>query len=590
MTPPLPPKLGSGRRWLVLSITAVLVGLTVRVSALGASFAFDDFAQKAMLDGAWPVRTSPLDLYAFVRDRPEEHRALLDAGAIPWWSHPHLELSALRPLSSALLWFDEHALGGGAFAAHLHSLAWWLALLAAAALLLHRVLPHRIAAIALFVYALDEAHTMPLAWIANRCAIVSSALGLFGVSAYVRFRRLGRRGDAALCAAAFVASWLAGEYATGPVCLALAFELVVRRDALRSRLLGALPLVVPAVAYAIAHHLLGYGAGGSGLYADPSVDLGGWLELGAPRVVMLASDALVGVPAEGGPRSFGALVASAAAAIAVVAAVVWRARRLERGARGAVAWIGAGSAAALAPLVASFPSSRLLLVADLGASVAVAVVFASALDAWPLRNWGAISGAAALFAVHLFWAPLRSFVESRSAADGFAGTERALASANYDPRGIDEGRVVLATAADPTTLLYTPIIWHRAGGKAPRSFSVLSAARGAHRVSRTAPDTLEVESLDADMLETPLERLFRAPGAPFHANDVVHLDGVTVTILEVGAHGPRRVRFQLDRRLDDPTVQLFVTTPYGPRRAPAPPMGELVTMGPTPAPYLAAGP
>src|SRR5215831_12568913 len=93
--------------WLVLGVLIVAGGAVMRLGALDTPLVADDFAQRAMLRGTYPVHRNPLDLYNFADGTTGDTQALMNGGSLPWWSHPHVKYAMLRPLSSALLWLDQ---------------------------------------------------------------------------------------------------------------------------------------------------------------------------------------------------------------------------------------------------------------------------------------------------------------------------------------------------------------------------------------------------------------------------------------------------------------------------------------------------
>ena len=70
---------------------------------------------------------------------------------------------------------------------HLQSLAWYLLLLWACALLLRRALPS-LWGPALLVYSIDPTHAVTVAWLANRNALVAAACAAWGLVAHLRYR------------------------------------------------------------------------------------------------------------------------------------------------------------------------------------------------------------------------------------------------------------------------------------------------------------------------------------------------------------------------------------------------------------------
>ncbi len=177
-----------------------------------------------MLRGTFPVPRGPLDLYNFVDD--PSRATLLARGFLPWWSDPALTMRFFRPLSSALVWAEHRLFGDRPALLHAHSFLWWAAMVLGVGALLRRLLPRRAAWIGTAVFALAPCHALPLAWLANRPALIAVALGAPALAAYHRFRRDRSPSQGALAALLFALAMLAGEYA---FCLAgyvVAIELV----------------------------------------------------------------------------------------------------------------------------------------------------------------------------------------------------------------------------------------------------------------------------------------------------------------------------------------------------------------------------
>ena len=142
-----------------------------------------DCIEAAMIDGTCAADRAPLDLFSFAKGSTEDVRALQRYGSMPWWAVDNLNLSMLRPLASALVHFDRAVFGDNLRAYHAHSFFWWAALVLSVALLLRSLLPTRLAAGAIFLFALNPGHHYTVTWLANRSAFVSLCFGLLGLHA-----------------------------------------------------------------------------------------------------------------------------------------------------------------------------------------------------------------------------------------------------------------------------------------------------------------------------------------------------------------------------------------------------------------------
>jgi hypothetical protein len=167
----------------------VAAGLTMLLSlpALRAGFVGDDYYHRAMLLGTGEVGEvyNPLtDLFEFVPQGSGADR-LRDAGVIPWWSHPELELGFLRPVT-ALSHMLDYALWPHAPALqHAQSMLWFGIGVVLAGILYRQV--HgltAVAGLAVLLFAVEDAHSMPIGWLANRNASIALVFGLLGAAAH----------------------------------------------------------------------------------------------------------------------------------------------------------------------------------------------------------------------------------------------------------------------------------------------------------------------------------------------------------------------------------------------------------------------
>ncbi|MGD0525728.1 MAG: hypothetical protein ABSE49_11320 [Polyangiaceae bacterium] len=223
-------------RWRPTGRSRSIIGLVLLVAlaavlflpALRSPLFLDDYMQASMAKGTFPSpRFGAFDLYDFVNDG--DRAVLYDRGILPWWTEPSLQVRFFRPLSSALLWADYHVFGGAPLPLHLHSFLWWIATVLLARALYRRLLAPRVATIATIIFALAPCHVFPIAWLANREALVSITFGIAALDAYLRWRDGRRPLDAAWSTVLFALSMTGGEYAIGFAGYVVAFELITVR-------------------------------------------------------------------------------------------------------------------------------------------------------------------------------------------------------------------------------------------------------------------------------------------------------------------------------------------------------------------------
>jgi hypothetical protein len=576
-------------------LALVLVGVVLRLPSLWVGFGMDDFAQLAMLGHVYPAERAPWDLFTFSDGSRAEVQRLMDRGSLAWWSYPELRLSALRPLSSLLTALDVQVFGHRAMLHHAHTLGWWAAMAYVVARLLLRLLPTRWALVAFAFYVLDECHTYPIGWLANRNAIVSATFGFAAVLAHVRWREDGWRPGAWLSALALALALAGGEYGLCAAAYLAAFELVGLPRSQRSWR-GFVPMALVLVVWATVHRVVGYGAEGSTVYVDPVREPIAWLQAALVRVPILIADMLLAIPT-GKLAFFPDLMRIQAwlgpLALAVVGALVPGAmRRLPPDQQRRLAFACIAAFAALLPVASSFVSARLLLIPGVAGHVVVAALVLDGVDAArdPVRRraWlgrlRALAGLA-LVVVHGGLATYWGLEETISIGELNRGTRTASLSMQVDDGKVAQQRLVVLTAADPMTLLYPPTVRWVEGLPLPKSWWVLSMAPKPHRLRRIAANAFELEVVDGAMLRGPVEQLFRRPDMPLAVGDVVELDGLRIEILELvdGGH-PTRVRYTFEHRLEHPSLVFLLATRRGMIRYPMGPVGATVTVPPAALP------
>jgi hypothetical protein len=415
----------------------------------------------------------------------------------PWWASPRFHTDFFRPLSGLSFQLDERLWPGCGVLPHLHSLLWWALVMLLAARLLSRLLPPKTALLALLLFAVDDGHWMPMAWLANRHAALAAAAVLAGVLAHLRWRDQGWRPGLPLSLVAYAAGLGAGEAALQPLAYLFADELFGTAPP-RGRWLRLLPATALLLTYGAVRHSLGAGVGGSGVYFDPLADPSGFLTVLPSRLAMLCGDLFGGLSSDLWfvlPRAGAPLAAIGTAVTALIAWLWWRMVRAlpEREAR-AIRGLTVGALLALVPGAAGVPGSRLLLAPSLGASAALAALILHHATPRLARVW--------LVGVHLILAPLALVT------DQLIGIRIARASVRVAAESDLDGDVVQLASPDPTLSIYPPYFEALSGRARLRSFRALSLAPTDLIVERTAPDQLRLSSPGGEFFASAVERLF----------------------------------------------------------------------------------
>jgi hypothetical protein len=561
-------------------VIVLLTGLLLFLPSLRVGFLLDDFYYLGAIEGRFPDHDTGRSLFTFFINNEAETARIAREGRYPWWIDEGVRSQIFRPLSDLLLRVDHALFGRSPLGYHVHSLAWWVATMFACGLLYRRVVPGTVGTLALLLLVLDEAHVMPVAWIANRNALVATAPVLLGLWVWIRWREDGWRAGRILGLAGFAVGLAGSELALAGLAYVVAYELLgAPVSGLRSRLAGLLPLAALGTVYVLVYRLLGYGGEGSGLYFHPLLDPVEFVTAAVTRIPTLLASGILGFSADlwfvaPGARPVQVVVGLAGVLVLMGALrVCWP--DMDGSTRRALRWLLPGSLLSLLPIVATFPSDRMLLVPGIGLAAALAAVLIAAFDSLLVRrNRLLVAVAGALAFVHLLLAPvLAIYIQNLLITQSRDSLELAASPVVRDSGGRE---TVLVFAPDHVVGLYMPLLIDHIDGPAPKGWRPLSIAPCDHRLSRTGERTLELETVDGEMMCGVFEELYRSPKKRLSPGTVIDRGLFRVEILAEAADGPTRVAFHFDRELSDPTLRFLVWLDGELRLARLPELGETV--------------
>lgn len=543
--------------WVVVAVALVL-GL----ASLGNGLLADDLMHQAFLTAQHSGRSDApwWDMFVLVEHDPKRTIGMRNSGRYPWWVDPDLHIAFFRPLSTAthhldhLLWPSSPAL------MHAHSLAWHAAGCAMAWAVARRLVSDpRVAGLAALIFALSFTHVVAWSWLAHRNGLVSTFWALACLLAHIRWRAEGKRASGLAAPVLLGAALSSAEAGVVALALVLAYELVVAKDRVRTRLLALGPGLLTVIAWRMLYNHLGYGALGSGGYLDP---------IGQPSAFLLAL-----------PERYGTLVAMSVSAplipgmplslwvmsgvgvgLALLVFLLSPASKLGPK-LGATRFGVAATALASVPLAASVPVDRLLILASFG----VALACAELLHSWLLRRrplaptWVTIlAGWVGLVHVVI---PIPAGVY----VSGHLGQVTVPHSDVYGPELPDsglnrKGLVVLHAphypAADHLAANRT-----RRGLSAPNFVWILHSGPISPEVSCIDERTIELREPKAGWPVGGFAVQFRNTASkPFQVGDTVRTLDYVASIVEVDDGRPIAVRFEFRAKREH---ESFVWTTWG---------------------------
>ena len=571
LTNKLPGKTSYKFIWLLILVMAILL-LELHFS----SFMADDFIQLGVLERISPCTwLTPFSLYT-ISDGDSAHMAIMkNAGAFPWFFSPDFKMAFFRPLSSILLAMDHGLFGLKPLGYRIHSLIWFLLLLAGLGMLLRQTLPDRTWILALLIFAVSGIHGV-LGWTATRHIVVAAALGLWGLFCHIRWREKGWRPGRFFSIAGFVLSLAAGEAAAAIFAYLLAYEIFRAPGGRKERIRAALPVAATFVIYFVFYRLFNFGAGSGSEYINPLLEPLAFFSRIPGRIFFLIGSMLSGGNADLWVLRPGLRAGMTAAGIVIVLIfslilrALWKsASKPERNNHG---WLLAGSVASALPFIGTPIGSRCLVIPFLGGAVIVAFIIRkwwTTLRRQPglLSRFGS-AACAVLALIHLLAAPVQRLATplllKRMMFDHLA---KAMNEAEFGREPLTAKTVVLLTAPDLVVGFHSYFYRTLYRLPMPAVWRVLSWAPYTHRFQRSAMDTLVMELPDG------------AVHAPFHKmHDVVALNGMRVTVLAMNKNGPTRVEFRFDRSLDDPRFCFLAWRNGCLRQVQLPPPGESLTL------------
>jgi len=537
-------------------------------TSLFCGIAADDHIHRLSLRGSPGIpgfQRATLDLFRFAS--PGSNKLLMEQGVFPWWADPEAVLAFFRPLTSLSHALDHWLFADSSFFAHLQSMGWFLLALVA----VHKLYKEMfgggwIAVLALVFYALDDARSGPLTWLANRNALLASSLSIWAFLFFVRWRVRGFKAGAWLGPLMFAVALTAGEGAIAICGYLAAYALVLDEDSWAARVARLLPYACIVVVWRVLTVSLEYGSIGSGVYLDPAREPLAFLSALPIRLCALMLGQLAGPWSE--MWNAAAIVSNTIERVLlVIAAVVlvvtvmavrplWAADKKLR------FWIVGALFAAL-PSCATFPADRLLNWIALGASAALAIVFSRLMEApsseqaWRGPLWIGQVASLSIVAFHLVIGPLT--LPWRST--GIIAIRTMLRRADKSlPETPDITRQTFVYVNPPGDALasYVPIMRADEGRPFPAKQRWLGVGNTDLILERLDERSLRVEQIGG-FVATPSERMLRGKKNAFKQGDIVTLTGMRVRIASLTEdQRPLDVTVQFDVPLEDPSLRWFI--------------------------------
>jgi hypothetical protein len=547
-----------------LPIILALLAVALALPALTVGWQFDDDFHRIMIRGSQRCSAftgSAWEMFQFLDGDPKRTMYLADYGVLPWWVVPEIKGSFWRPLTVATHWLDYRLWPNSSVLMHVHSLLWFGLVIASAALLYRRMMgPTLAAGLAALLYAVDDSHAMPAAWLANRNALVAGLFGILAIITYDRWRRDGRSGSAILSMLCTAASLLSAEAGVAVFAYLGAHAVCLDRARWPRKAAALLPFVAILIVWRILWTLGGHGIVNVGLYIDP-IDQPGHFALAVFQRVPLLMLGQWALPPAETSIFFGTVPVAALviAGYALIFGLGFLLRPLLRADPIARFW-AVGMILSLIPNCATFPANRLLLFAGIGAMGLLAQLLTnvfrlvdSALPVLSENRRLRIVGWA-FVVLHLVLAPISLSLFAWAPIGPEAFTDQVKVQTPLDP-SVEHQDLIIVNAPSIGYAHYMPIIWELDGRPVPRHTRVLAPGVPPVTLRRLDDRTLSVRP-EATFICWRFDHLFRSERNPMHVGQRVELTGLSIEVTKVTPDGrAAEAVFRFAVPLEDPSLR-----------------------------------
>lgn len=536
--------------WAPLKLA--ILGVILAAPSLWVGLVLDDFAHRAAFLGTSQVSgfmVNPWLMFTFTDGNPEHTQAARETGFFPWWTSDTILLNFWRPVTAFTHLIDYTLWPNLPVLMHLQNLFWFFATILLVSRLYQRIgVSALTAGLAGLIFVLDESHGLPVAWVANRNAMLALFWGMLCLLCHIRWRDSRRRLWLAAAVLALMVSVHCNEGGIATTGYLFAFALFMEKGNWRGRIVALAPYAVAVIVWRLYYQAMGFGVMGSPTYVDPGTSPIRFAEHFFWRSPVLMLAQLTNLPSEPfGFLPFTLRVVHWGIAVGTIGVFAMLFLPLLRTSERARFWTLAMFLSAV-PASATFPSGRLLIFASVGGAGLVAEYLTWVWSKPKPQILMHRLACAALLVVHVLLAPL-----------GLVGTSAALIVGSKVMTAIHDSVEYPADIANRTLFLINPPTYLiTTYTNVRRELEGMSVPNGTHILSANSmiPVEMTVTRVDEDTLHVAPDGgfpwlLFRDVSDPFQAGDRVELEHLVVEILHVNGDGvPTDVNYHFSAPLE----------------------------------------
>jgi hypothetical protein len=544
---------------LIIAILAIILTLP----SLKGGLYVDDYHHKLlMIDSPIKLLKSPIDMFNFFDGDTARTTEIMDRGFIPWWTYKGIRTAFWRPLASITHWLDYIFWPDIPLLMHVQSVLWYGALVLATTFLYRRFISITwVAGLAALLYAIDDAHGMPVGFLANRNAVMAALFGVLTLIIHDKWRRENLRIGLLVGPALLAASLLSAEAGIATCAYLFAHAAFIDRGTLRQRFAAMIPYLAVIVIWRFLWTYLGYGVENMGAYIDPLSEPFSYIAALKNRAPFLLlsqwalppSDFTVMMHPKYSIWLWRIALVFLVILIVVLIPLLWRQRTTRFWATGMIL--------SVLPICATFPTDRLLTFVGIGAMGIIAqfifFVFGKTDGRPKLTLWRipAFTFAGIFILAHLIIAPLALPARAAHPMIPKKFADKLILTEALD-ESVENQDLIIINPPVTFLLLQSPMMWECNNQPLPRHLRILtSSLLQPVEVYRPDVKTIVVRS-GYGFYAYVLDALFRNKKNRFSAGDRIELTGMTVEIREITSDGRAiEAAFIFSVALEDPSLR-----------------------------------
>lgn len=548
---------------LIVAVLAIIITLPTLIVDLQ----LDDYIIRSKLveEVSEPKEDASLfGLFTFVSGTPENKKRMLDNGVMSWWNFDTMKISFFRPLTELTHWLDFKLFANHVWVMHLENVLWYGLVVFVLALLFRKIMGAGwVAGFAVLLFAIDNAHAMPVAWICNRNVLIASFFGGLCLLSHHRWRSEKQWYSVFPALLFLLLSLLAAEAGVAFGAYLFSYALFIDKGSIKNKIVSLLPYVPIALCWFLYRSINEFGAAQAGIYVDPSSDPLLFLLLMLEKIPIYIFTQLIEL--DGSlfmilPSSTALIfwigMAVVSLVIIIIMIPVLKKDPLAR-------FWGLAMVLSIIPVSATMPANRNLFIISIGAMGLIGRYVALVTDP-DTRLYAGRSGTISakvllriLIILHLISAPIsliiNPFIFKNMMNKMYTNYICALPKA----ADIKDKTIIIINPPEGNALFYARYILQAKDYPLPKSCRSLSAQARPLTITRLDAKTIEVEitGFPGHFVEHIDNVGMHTIGSRATPGQIQTMQDLTVEVIEVNEKSlPSKARFTFDVPLEDESI------------------------------------